>query len=916
MASFNKKARLRDNIEAIRTAFDLDRDERQPNDSERQSLEAYAGFGGIKAVLLPADKPEDINQWTKSDQELFPLVAELHGVLKSGSETMSEYRGYVSSIKNSVLSAFYTPPPIIEALNGAIRESGIRPVRILDPSAGTGAFARAINTYSRQEVVNFEKDLLTGKILRHLRPDNTVRIEGFENIGRRRNGYFDLAASNIPFGDVRVFDAQYSVSRDPRQRQATGAIHNYFFMKGVDCVREGGLVAFITSQGVLNSESNRPVREWLMERCEPVSVVRFPNNLFSEHAGADVGSDLIILQKGERVTPIEELSQLQRDFIESRQLSNGISINNLFQDFERVIHTDVKVGTDLYGKPAMEFTHSGGVDAIATSIGGMLREDFSQRLDTQLYFRHTEEPPLQSVPQAQAVESQARIVTTEAKIGFEYDELGRTRVTVAPEEVESQRHRQVDIIEGRDGVEIEIVSYAPASPRENVVPEPKTSDEFTGSLFDAPVPPPAQTPAPTLEAVTVEPEYNVQNQPLLTLYDLFGFSDEERTQVNALRRTNRSRRRVEIPQSKPSGRRSGSPATSRTAERDERPLDWREELAMNREKAQLPQPETPRPPTESTEQLAERLEREQADRAERMKPVPFPVPQDGLPKHYKEGSLVTDADNRIGYLRNLDGMHPMFHPLELPPQQARRASPYIEVRDTYHHLYLNEADTRRENPALRGMLNRLYDDFTGRFGNLNDPKNLDLIKMDAGGREILSLERYREGKAHKADIFEHPTAFSVNEIVHADNARDALAASLNKHGAVDLAYMATLTGGSEETMLTELKGKVFFNPLVGNYEIADKFIAGNVISKADEVQKFIDGHPGHTAAQESLTALRDAAPRPIPFDDLDFNFGERWIPTGIYAAYASWLFDTDVKVTYAASRDEFSLIANGKNAKI
>ena len=229
---------------------------------------------------------------------------------------------------------------------------------------------------------------------------------------------------------------------------------------------------------------------------------------------------------------------------------------------------------------------------------------------------------------------------------------------------------------------------------------------------------------------------------------------------------------------------------------------------------------------------------------------------------------------------------------------------------------MNEADTLRENPALRQMLNRLYDDFTEKFGNLNDPKNLDLIKMDAGGREILSLERYREGKAKKADIFECPVAFNTREITHADNARDALAASLNKHGVVNLEYMASMTGGTEENLLTELKGKVYFNPLVGGYEIADKFIAGNVISKAVEVQQFIDRHPGHEAAGESLATLQEATPKPIDFDDLDFNFGERWIPTGIYAAYASYLFETDVKVTYASSRDEFSINASGKNAKI
>ncbi|KAA6344914.1 hypothetical protein EZS27_007467, partial [termite gut metagenome] len=315
------------------------------------------------------------------------------------------------------------------------------------------------------------------------------------------------------------------------------------------------------------------------------------------------------------------------------------------------------------------------------------------------------------------------------------------------------------------------------------------------------------------------------------------------------------------------------------------------------------------------EEQLENLKREM-EREERTKPVPFVLPEQGLPKHYKEGTLVTNADNRIGYLRDLNGFRPLFHPLELSPQQQKRASLYIEIRDTYHHLYLNETDTLKENSALRQMLNRLYDDFTDKFGNLNDPKNLDLIKMDAGGREILSLERYREDKSVKADIFERPVAFNTREITHADNARDALAASLNKHGTVDLEYMASLTGGTAEDLLSELKGKVYFNPLIGGYEIADKFIAGNVISKADEVQKFIGSHPDHEAAKESLDALREATPKPIAFDDLDFNFGERWIPTGIYAAYASYLFETDVKVTYASSRDEFSIAASEKNAKI
>jgi N12 class adenine-specific DNA methylase len=254
--------------------------------------------------------------------------------------------------------------------------------------------------------------------------------------------------------------------------------------------------------------------------------------------------------------------------------------------------------------------------------------------------------------------------------------------------------------------------------------------------------------------------------------------------------------------------------------------------------------------------------------------------------------------------------------LELPTVQRQKASLYIEIRDTYQHLYKNEAERLEANPALREMLNRLYDDFKHRFGELNDKKNLDLIKMDAGGQEILSLERYTRGIAVKADIFDRPVAFNANEIAHTDDAREALAASLNKYAGVNLEYMASLTGGRSADILEELKGSICFNPMIGGYEVADKFISGNVIAKAEHVSQYLESHPGHEAAAQSLEALREAKPQPIAFDDLDFNFGERWIPTGIYNKYASYLFDTDVTVNYSQSGDEYSVVSRRSNARI
>lgn len=689
----------------------------------------------------------------------------------------------------------------------------------------------------------------------------------------RYSQHYDVIASNIPFGDVAVFDPLLSKHEIPAVSQSTKAIHNYFFTKSVMAAREGGLIAFITSQSVLNSEQNKPIREHLMNSCHIVSAIRLPNNLFTEEAGTEVGSDLIILQrKNTTILP----SQRQQDFIESRKLSNGISVNNLFKDFDRVIQTDVKVGTDPYGKPAMEFTHSGGTEAIAATLYRMLNEDFSKHLDLEHYLSHAPEKQEQQ-PVVKDIQEISVSDMVELSPKSAYEPIEEDLVLFHPFTEARNRKAWAELSEqGRKAV----VEPRIATPKEETKTVPTTEkkdtiikDEASGLFVNT-------NTGEVIEQKEVPPP-DMQQQPIVTLYDLFGFSAEERSQI---KQPKRSRRRMPITQPKAS-----------------------------QQKEVQPKSPTASTPTETPEQRAERLDKE---KVERLKPIPMPIPENGLPKHYKDGSLVTDADNRIGYLRDMDGHQPMFHPLELPPNQQKRASLYIEIRDTYNHLYNNEADTLKENPALRQMLNRLYDDFTQKFGNLNDAKNLELIKMDAAGREILSLERYQEGKAMKADIFERPVAFNPNEIFKVDNAYEALVSSLNKYGAVNPDYMVSLTGGTKEELLDELKGKIYFNPLVGGYEVADKFISGNVISKADEVQNFIDRNPEHKAAKESLTVLQEAIPKPIAFDDLDFNFGERWIPSGIYAAFASHLFETDVNIHYAQSRDEFSINTNTKNAKI
>ena len=350
--AFNRKQRLRDNIEAIRTAFLLDREGRTPTEAERDILRRYCGFGGLKCILNPTKELTDAVHWAKSDLELFAPTAELHRLIRENSRDETEYKRYVDSLKGSVLTAFYTPKEITDTLAGVLAGHGIMPVRLLEPSAGMGAFVDSMLRYVPQaDVMAFEKDLLTGRMLRHLHPDRKVRIEGFEKIERPFNGHFDLALSNIPFGDIAVFDAEYE-KRSLMHRAAAKKIHNYFFLKGLDAVRDGGIVAFLTSQGVLDSESNNGTRFLMMRNADLLSVVRMPNNLFTENANTEVGCDLIILQKNSRKEELTEDDQLLTQTVKDNH--THVTTNRyLLAHPELVIHTSVKLDIDSYGKPAM-----------------------------------------------------------------------------------------------------------------------------------------------------------------------------------------------------------------------------------------------------------------------------------------------------------------------------------------------------------------------------------------------------------------------------------------------------------------------------------------------------------------------------------------------------------------------------------
>ena len=890
--AFNRKAKLRDNIEAIKTVFTLDREHRAATPEERETLEHYCGFGGLKCILHPAASLADAVHWSASDLELFPLTVELHSLIRENSTSETEYKRYMDSLKNSVLTAFYTPKEVTEVLADVFHDYGISPSRLLDPSAGQGAFMAAFARHNpAAEVMAFEKDLLTGKLLSHLYPNQKVRTEGFEKIEKLFTNYFDVAASNIPFGDVAVFDPEYTRSKDLGRRSAAKAIHNYFFLKGLDTVKEGGIVAFITSQGVLDAPNNSPVRMEMLWQADLVSAIRLPNNLFIDSANTEVGSDLIILQKN---TAKAELSQEEMLLASSQIMENkGIVTNNYFDRHpERIIHTKEKLDTNPYGQPAMVYLHEGGVQGIAADLRKMLSADIQQRLDRTKYMGIASKPSSNI-----AFETQVKELATSAE---QYKEA---IVSVAREHQDDKPEIEAPVMSLYDlfgFTETERKQTQTKGKKKNVPHKssPNTSIQPKLSMQEVAKKPEVVIPALETRPVRTESEaiYSAinweENPPLNGFYEMMmDLTPESRAELRRLGEE-RVQKKTEVINEKQQER-----AQEHTLFNVEIP---------SREEAK---------PQKGARLKEETFPREEIKPKEEENTEPRPFSKD-LKPHHREGSLVEESNHQIGYLKGITRYGATFHPLELEGMQKEKARLYISLRDSYQQLYKYEAETHEENKQYRNHLNTYYDEFVMRYGNLNAKQNVKLILMDASGRDLLSLERTEEGLFAKADIFDHPVSFSVNEVTQVDTPEEALSASLNRFGGVNLEYMQSLSGNNQDELIENLKGRIYFNPLVDNHEIKDRFIAGNVVEKAEQIKNWQKENPTDMRVTESLAALQEAMPRKITFDELDFNFGERWIPTGIYSAYMTHLYDTGVKIAYSDTLDEFSASCHSRNAKI
>ena len=945
--AYNRKQRLNDNIKAIETAFILDREQRTPTARERLLLERYCGFGGLKCILNPARELADAVHWAKSDLELFAPTVDLHRLIRENSKNESEYKQLMDSLKQSVLTAFYTSSAVTEALTDVLKEHQIIPEKVLEPSAGIGAFVDSVlDNNPKADIMAFEKDLLTGKILHHLHPEQKVRIEGFEKIEKPFNDYFDLAISNIPFGDVAVFDPSYTAMKGMRAL-VTRRIHNYFFVKALDTVRDGGLVAFITSQGVLNAKNNSAARFMMLYHADLVSAIRLPNNLFTENANTEVGSDLIILQKNSQKESLRGDDNLL-DTVYNDE--NRIPTNNYFLEHpERIIHTTAKLDTDPFGKPAMIYTHEDGVEGIAEDLRKMLHEDFKKNLNLNRYLG-IEETKAEEVKEVEETEKIDKAVKTKPSIEVKQNDTvvslqKQEKPTDDAELSQKSSHQQPPVQmtlfdlwgmeeENRQAVhstkkktEVTVGAAAKKVSRKRASPLVKS----VNPTFEVVTKPVEKEEKPSLTDAK-EQETTQEAKPILPGDEPYAsISWEENPPINGfyeMMMTMAPEDRVLLRQKAELHRQEQLKALGVEDTLDPKfkpPMEPIEVLKVQIGHGQSKGNE-PKEDSKTQNTLKEtNHEREQQKEQERkreelakkkedaMKPRPF---DEKLESFHREGSMVLDSARNIGVLKDLTKYGATFMPLDLNMEQKEKAVLYIALRDAYQKLYTYEAEEQTENKQMRESLNVYYDAFFIRFGNLNAKQNVKFILMDASGRDMLSLERVENGQFTKSDIFDHPVSFSLDEVSHVDSPEEALTASLNKFGRIDLPYMTELSDMPEQELTEALKGRIYYNPLIDGYEIADRFIAGNVIEKAERIEEWLKENPDHAIVRESLEALKASIPEPIAFEDLDFNFGERWIPTGVYSAYMSHLFNTQVSIVYSDSMDEYSAKCSMKTMAI
>ena len=307
------KEKFRNNMAAINLLHELEIENRLATPEEQEVLSRYVGWGGLSMAF-----DEHNAAWAEEFKELY------------ASLSPEEYRAAMES----TLTAFYTPPVVIKAMYDVLDRLGFSQGNILEPSCGTGNFFGLLpESMQNSKLHGVEIDSLTGRIAKQLYQKANIAIEGFEKTNLP-DDHFDVVLGNVPFGEIRVNDSRYNAQKF--------LIHDYFFAKALDKVRAGGVVMFITSKGTMDKASPE-VRKYIAQRAELLGAIRLPDNTFKANAGTEVTSDILILQKRDRVMDIEP------DWVHLDTDENGVTMNRYFVEHPEMVLGEIKMESTRFG---------------------------------------------------------------------------------------------------------------------------------------------------------------------------------------------------------------------------------------------------------------------------------------------------------------------------------------------------------------------------------------------------------------------------------------------------------------------------------------------------------------------------------------------------------------------------------------
>lgn len=294
---FSKKEKLNNNIKALNILVQLQQEKREATEYEKNILAGYTGFGGLSEILYDPSS----RSFHSLDNPTQEYVKTIYNLIQELSPDNN--KEIIKAVRNSSLTAFYTPPGVIRGIYDIIEQAGFKGGRILEPSMGTGYFLGMMPEFmkSSSSLYGIELDYITGKIAQTLYPDAKIQIKGLEKTDLPNNN-FDLIIGNIPFGDIRINDPQWQTAISPLHKFAQQRIHNYFIIKTIELLHEGGLIALITSNATLDSPGNKLTRKFIHDTTEFLGAIRLPNTTFKS-SNTEVTSDIIFLrkfQKGEK----------------------------------------------------------------------------------------------------------------------------------------------------------------------------------------------------------------------------------------------------------------------------------------------------------------------------------------------------------------------------------------------------------------------------------------------------------------------------------------------------------------------------------------------------------------------------------------------------------------------------------------